>query len=309
MQHRTALPRRLGDRFTVRKAEAAGIRPGRHSAPDLHRPFSGVRSVEKPTTFDDFVTCCALRFKSSHRLGGKAAARHWGLPLSKPWDEDEPIDVIVPTGMTPPKTHGIRGRRLKSDRAETRILKGIPVIDAVATVFTCAADLTVDEAVTMIDALVTTAMNYPNLGPGRPLSTLAAIEARLAQWGQFPGHRTIRAALPFAREKVESPKETETRLLIISNGLPEPVVQYAAYQEGKFLARVDLAYPELKIAIEYDGDGHRKKKSEWRRDIQRQRALEAAGWIILHLTEVDLAQDEQETFIGHVRRAIAQRTA
>ncbi|MGO2746148.1 endonuclease domain-containing protein [Microbacterium sp.] len=264
--------------------------------------------MNEPTTFDDCVSSCAVRLKPGQRFGRTTAARLWGLPLPTMWKEGEAIDVVVPTGTTPPKTAGIRGSRLKVERAETRILKGVPVVDPIAALFQCAQDLTVEQAVVMIDALVTPAMNYPGLGPGKPMATLAEIEARLSAWRQFPGYRTIRRALPLARFGVESPKESETRLLIIGSGLPEPTVQHEVWVAGEMIARLDLAYPRLKIGIEYDGDGHRTEKDEWRRDIRRQRALHADGWNTLHLTEDDLAEDERDTFIEQVRHAIAMRT-
>src|SRR5690606_27406781 len=115
-----------------------------------------------------------------------------------------------------------------------------------------------------IDALITTSFDYPGLGPGRPMTTLDAIRDRLRAWGRFPGCTSVRAALALAREKVESPKETETRLLIIRAGLPEPVVQFEVRDGGRLVARIDLAYPDLKIAIEYEGDEHRVDKNRWR---------------------------------------------
>ncbi|MGO1921987.1 MAG: hypothetical protein ACTH07_11540 [Microbacterium sp.] len=225
MRHRVPLPRRLGDRFSVRSAEAAGIRPGRCSTPDLHRPFHGVRSLETPETFDDFVRCYLPRLKPGQRFGGVTAARDWGLPVPFEWKTSEPLDIVVPLSGAAPMTSGVRGRRLRDGRAETRILRGRPVIDAVAALFTCADILTASQAIIMIDALLTTASNYPDLGPGRPLASRSEVSRRLAEWGRFPGSGTIRAALPRARERVESPKETETRLLLVDNGLPEPVIR------------------------------------------------------------------------------------
>lgn len=307
MRHRISLPRRLGERFSIVDAEAIGIKPGRHSARDLHRPYRGVRSASKPETFEDWVACCALRLKPGQRFGETTAARLWGLPLPTTRREGEPIDVVVPTGVTSPKTAGVRGRRLKAERAQTRILKGVPVVDPIAALFMCARDLTVDQTIVMIDALLTPAQNYPGLGPGKPMATLAELEERLAAWRQFPGQRQIEKALPFARVGVESPKETETRLLILAAGLPEPVVQFEVRVDGRLIARPDLAYPELEIGIEYDGDGHRTEKDEWRRDIQRHRALAAAGWLSLHLTEADLAPGAQGAFTAQLRRTMTAR--
>lgn len=305
MRHRVRLPRHLGDRFSVRSAEAAGIRPDRHSAPDLHRPFRGIRSVHEPATFQDFVDCYLPRLKPGQRFGGVTAARDWGLPLPSKWTVTEPLDVLVPSSGAAPRTPGVRGRRLREDRAATVILKGHPVVDPVAALFTCAATLTVAEATTIIDALLTTSFNYPGLGPGRPLSSREEITRRLEEWQRFPGCGTIRAALPHARERVESPKETETRLLLIANGLPEPVVQYEVWAGELLLGRTDLAYPDLKIAFEYEGDGHRTDKGQWRKDIQRQRHLEGEGWIVIRLTQADL--DSPELLLASIRAAITVR--
>ncbi len=305
MRQRVPLPRRLGDKLSVRSAEAAGVRPGRYSTPDLHRPFRGVRSLDAPETFDDFVRCYEPRLKPGHRFGGVTAVRDWGLPYPSEWKPSEPIDIIVPPSSAAPKTAGVKGRRLREDRAETRILKGRPVVDPVAALFTCAAALTVAQAVVILDALLTTASNYPDLGPGRPLASREEITRRLDQWWRFPGSSTIRAALPQARELVESPKETETRLLPIENGLPEPVVQCEVWAGSQLLGRTDLAYPVWKIAIEYEGDGHRTDKEQWRKDIQRQRYLEDEGWIVLRLTQADL--DAKELLLASIHRAIAAR--
>ncbi|MFD5215412.1 endonuclease domain-containing protein [Microbacterium sp. NPDC058345] len=179
-------------------------------------------------------------------------------------------------------------------------------MDPVAALFTSALDVTIEEAVVMIDALLTSADDYPGLIPGRPVYTIEDIEAKLGHWRTFPGHRTIRAALPLAREGVESPKETETRRLIVRAGLPEPVVQHEVCDGARLVARADLAYPELKIAIEYEGDGHRTDKAQWRRDIRRQRDLEDRGWIVIRLTQHDL-EEGAEALLSRIRRAIASR--
>lgn len=75
----------------------------------------------------------------------------------------------------------------------------------------------------------------------------------------------------------------------------------------RLVARTDLAYPELKVAIEYEGDGHRTSAEQWRRDIQRQRELEALGWIVIRLTQEDL--NDADALIDRVRGAIASRSA
>jgi len=182
----------------------------------------------------------------------------------------------------------------------------VAVIDPIAAAFSCASELTVAQMVVLLDAVVTAADNYPGLLPGRPTATREQVEMRLRDWGGFRGCATVRAALPLVRVGVESPKETETRLSIIAAGLPEPTVQHPAFAGGRFIARIDLAYPEWKIAIEYEGDGHRTEREQWRRDIRRQRDLEDAGWIVIRLTQADLRHPD--AWIARLHRAIAART-
>ena len=308
MRHRIPLPRRLGESFHVRDAATLGVSRARTDAKDLHRPFHGVRSLTAASTFEEHVEVYRPRLRDGQRLAGLTAARLWGLPVPPRWSPAEPIDIAVATEKAPPETVGVRGRRLALARSDTWKVRGLPVVDADAACFTTAPLLSLDDAVIMLDALVTTAHNYPGRAPRRPLSTLERVEARLELWGRFPGSRTIRGALPLVRERVESPKETQTRLAIMAAGLPEPVVQYEVRLGGILIARTDLAYPRLRIAIEYEGDGHRTDRAQWRTDIRRQRELEDLGWIVIRMTEHDL-REGLASFLTRVRRAIAARNA
>ncbi len=306
MHHRIPLPMELRDVFTVREAAASGIRRGRVDARDLHRPFHGVRSRGAPETFADLVVCGARRLKAGQRFVGTTAVRVWGLPHPSPWTSEEPLDVVVPPDATPPHSRGIRGRRLSEDRAATWRIGSIAVVDPVAAVFSCAGELTVAQAVVLLDALLTDADNYPGLHKGRPVFSTVDLESRVRLWVRFPGRRTILAALPRARTGVESPKETETRLLLVDAGLPEPIVQHDVHDGRRLIARIDLAYPQWKIAIEYEGDGHRTDAAQWRRDIQRQRDLEDRGWLVIRITQLDLT-DGAGALLDRIRRAIAAR--
>jgi hypothetical protein len=299
----------LGERFVLRAAGEAGVGRWRRDAADLHRPFRGVRSVEAPIGFAELADCYRPRLKPGQRFGGRTAMRLWGIPHPESWTALEPIEVMVPPTGAPPRTAGVRGRRLAEHRAETWTLNGAPVVDPVAAFFTCASELSRDEAVVAIDALITTSAGYPGLGPMRPLTTLAGIRERLERWGRFPGIATVRAAIALARERVESPKETQTRLLLVNAGLPEPVVQFEVSANTRFIARVDLAYPELRIALEYEGDGHRTDKHQWRVDIRRQRELEDCGWIVIRLTELDLTGNAADALLARLRRVISARSS
>src|SRR3712207_9447547 len=64
-------------------------------------------------------------------------------------------------------------------------------------------------------------------------------------------------------------------------------------------ARVDFAYPELKLAIEYDGAWH-GKPGELGRDRRRLNRLSAAGWLVVFVTAADMhATDALVRRIAH----------
>lgn len=94
--------------------------------------------------------------------------------------------------------------------------------------------------------------------------------------GQLP--EVARLADPLA----ESPMETRIRLAIGFDGLPLPVLQHpvGAYD-------LDMAYPEVLLAVEYDGREHLTPERA-RRDLERQAYLSAAGWKVLRFRAVDV---------------------
>jgi very-short-patch-repair endonuclease len=77
------------------------------------------------------------------------------------------------------------------------------------------------------------------------------------------------------------------RLLILAAGLPAPVAQYVVEHRGRFVARVDLAWPEFRLALEYDGLWH-AEPGQFARDRQRLNGLTAAGWRVVFATAADL---------------------
>ncbi|MFK4762226.1 endonuclease domain-containing protein [Microbacterium sp. ZW T5_45] len=306
MRHRIALPAELGDHFSVKKASTLGLGRARADAADLERPFHGVRSISAPDTFRAHVDCYVPRLRPGQRFVGRTAARIWELPHPTPWCTDEPLQIAVPQDQSPPRTSGVEGRRLRTERAQTWMLGDVPVVDPIAAVLSSAGELTETEIVILLDALISDSSNYPGRDNVRwPRVTGDVVVERVALWDRFAGSSRVKRAIPRMRPGVESPKETETRLLLVDGGLPEPDVQYVVRKEGRFVARVDLAYPRWRIAIEYEGDGHRRDRSQWRRDIARQRALEDLGWIVIRLTQDDL--DDPRAFVARVRRAVVRR--
>ena len=95
--------------------------------------------------------------------------------------------------------------------------------------------------------------------------------------------------------------------LLRRSGLPEPVSQYSLRRRQKVVARVDLAYPEIRLAIEADGYRYHGGPADWRRDLARRNELTGLGWRIIHVTWDDVTR-RPTTLIRQLRTAIRHAT-
>jgi very-short-patch-repair endonuclease len=68
---------------------------------------------------------------------------------------------------------------------------------------------------------------------------------------------------------------------------------------------LDLAYPDVLLAIEYDGEDHRRQERA-RRDLLREAALTSAGWKILRF-DADVVLFRPERIVAEVRAELASR--
>lgn len=109
---------------------------------------------------------------------------------------------------------------------------------------------------------------------------------------RFRGKAKCRRALRFMAEGVDSSWETRLRLALLQHGLPCPEVNHAVHD--RLLdhdLRIDLAYPEHKVALEYQGDHHRTSRAQYRFDQTKRRHLQDMGWQVITVTSDDLRDD------------------
>ena len=107
------------------------------------------------------------------------------------------------------------------------------------------------------------------------------------------------------RRFLASPKESWLRLWLIDSGFREPVVHPAVYSRlDDCVLHPDLGYPELRIAIEYEGDHHRISPAQYAQDIRRSELFEAEGWMLLRVAK----QTDMASFAKRLEDYIAQRS-
>ena len=80
-----------------------------------------------------------------------------------------------------------------------------------------------------------------------------------------------------------SQREVDVAKALVRAGLPQPVPQHRI-RRGRRTIRVDFAYPELKIALEYDGWNAHRTRGAFDDDRARDNDLEVLGWIVLRFT-------------------------
>lgn len=104
-----------------------------------------------------------------------------------------------------------------------------------------------------------------------------------------------------------SPMETRLRLVLVMGGLPRPVVQHPVLDDVAHTAVwLDLAYPDQRIGIEYEGAQHGSAEGLLR-DADRYTRLVAAGWRMYRYTKRDVLEHPAR-IVADLRRARARCT-
>lgn len=125
-------------------------------------------------------------------------------------------------------------------------------------------------------------------------------------------HRDSRKALAaarYVRRDVDSPMETRLRMLLVLAGLPEPTVNLVIRDEQGAIARkYDLAYPLVRLAVEYDGRHHAEVLENWEADLERKADIDDAAWRLVTVVAGGIYKDPLRT-LDRVHRALLARRA
>jgi hypothetical protein len=242
--------------------------------------------AEVPLTHRVWCEAAILLLPKGSAIVGRSAAALWGV---RGLGEPDRVCALVPRYVRPhPGLEIHRGAP-----SDVTSVFGIPVTTPERTAFDLARFLPRVEAVIYLDALLQQRKVY--------LDRLVFCFADHPGW---LGHPLADIALGLAEPLAESPMETRLRLLAVDAGLPRPVAQYKIMRGKRFVARVDYAYPEYKIALEYDGDHHRDRTT-FRFDMERQNELHVMGWTVLRFNADDVLRRPEQT--AAMIRAVLKR--
>lgn len=135
------------------------------------------------------------------------------------------------------------------------------------------------------------------------LERLRACVGRLAKSpGRRPAviHDLLAARLP-GYDPGDSDLETRVLRALVAGGLPAPVQQYRLRLSGRPI-RLDLAYPDAKLAIELDGWEFHGNRSAFDADRLRSNALVVAGWTPLRFTSRSADEDVARSVAAALHR-------
>ncbi|MFW0784245.1 DUF559 domain-containing protein [Gordonia sp. CPCC 206044] len=192
---------------------------------------------------------------------------------SRWYDADFTIDLVRGPEAGNRKVRGRRVRRTDLQPDDVTEIDGIPVTNAIRTAFDIGRIAPDWYALGLLDSL---------------FRATGFCRDELAQYARrYPGHRGVRQLrnlIPLIDDLAESPPESWVRLIVVKADLPLPRLQVeVADDTGHVFARIDLAYEELKIAIEYDGEEFHSTEEQRARDAARDAKLRAMGWIVIRL--------------------------
>ncbi|MGV0741498.1 DUF559 domain-containing protein [Mycolicibacterium sp. XJ870] len=98
----------------------------------------------------------------------------------------------------------------------------------------------------------------------------------------------VRNLIALADARAESPMESEARLVMLDGGLPVPELQYEVIDGNGKLRRLDFAWPQHRVAVEYDGVDWHSDPEALRNDRRRTAALMAVGWSVIAIVFEDV---------------------
>jgi very-short-patch-repair endonuclease len=274
-----------------RGRKARWVAEGRlvHAQPQVFR-VSGA-----PETWHQAVTAAVLASGgiASHRT----AAEIWGL-LQATGHVEASVGPHHKVRLEPPAVvHRIAD--LRPDLAVHRV--GIPVTDPVRTI--------IDLGLVLPQSCVADALSRgisTRLFEVREVRQLRDALGRPGRNGTGVLRKVLDRRL-LAAAPEESVLEARLRSVIQRHGLPIPEFQYEVWHQGRFVARIDAAYPNARLGIEVDGFAHHSSMSAFQRDRTRQNRLVALGWTVLRFTWWDV--NERPNVLAKVVRDTLERLA
>lgn len=210
-----------------------------------------------------------------------------------------PLPAVVTTARRPPRwaLPGVAGtfRLPESHRTE---VDGIPTTTVARALFDLGGRVHPDRLARSVDAAL-----------AAKKVTIAALDGvldDLAEHGRH-GSAALREVLePRRRGGPRSTTDLEANFLdlVRAAGLPEPACQVDLGGRLAWIGRVDFLWRGARVIVEIDGGAYHDSLTDRADDEERDRAFEAAGWIVLRFSDLDIST-RPTSVIRTLSRALA----
>jgi len=291
--------KRLSVAFTRAEALAAGVTEAQLRTKSVVAVFRGVYCLAGRET-EPFVRAIAavkMAGRPETLLCETTALSLMGVALPSD-DLRGTVHVWVPA-CTGPRTPGIRVHRDALRLPCRHLTGGLLVANPAECWLQAAAALPVRDLVMLADGL---------MRRQDPILFLDDLQAVLVDAVGRRGVRAARKALSLARPGTDSPMETLLRLALVDDGLPCPLVNLPVRLPGRGGGySLDMAYPDVKVGVEYDGAYHGEAPKQIWHDQTRRRRFEDAGWRVITATAADLP--DPTSIVASVRHELTLRGA
>ncbi|WP_099250659.1 endonuclease domain-containing protein [Mycobacterium sp. shizuoka-1] len=201
-------------------------------------------------------------------------------------DPDTPIELNFANNRSP---HGIVTRRETLLASELTHHGGLPVTTVARTAFDLARrGASIRRRIAHLDALAN----------ATHFLTAEVLEIAQAH-PHVRGVRRLRSIVTAVDAGAQSPQETYLRLDLIAAGFPRPQTQIPVARPNGRRYYLDMGWPDILVAVEYDGEHHRTSRSAYATDLERHDYLMSLGWIVVRV----LADHRRADVISRVQRA------
>ncbi len=224
-------------------------------------------------------------------ISGRSAAAWYDAPFAA---ASEPVLVVVPPESPWRGPRGLDLHRSSIAAPDIRTIDDpagvVRLTTPVRTAWDVAALETTATAVGYLDAMVRAGHVDDDALRG------------LVRPGRWRGARVAKV-VPLVDGRSQSPPESWLRVTCVRAGLPAPVPQFVVRAEGRWLGQVDLAWPEHRLIVEYEGP-HHFEGLQIVRDDQRYARFVAAGWRVIRLSAADLR--DLEAVVARIAAALGR---
>lgn len=151
------------------------------------------------------------------------------------------------------------------------------------------------------------------LGRGEPIdqalrtgtATLTSLKQVLQELPSRKGNRLRAFLLEDSRDEPWSEAERQLHRMLRAAGITGWMTNCETWARGRCYF-LDIAWRELRIAVEVDGYQHHSGQLVFETDRARQNALQLEGWLVLRFTWTMITGEPQKV-IGLIREAIQSR--